>query len=49
MLNVYSDIAWTTGAEVVQWHYVTCGTREIRFYAMMEVLISSMDILPEYS
>jgi hypothetical protein len=49
MLYVYSDIARTTGAEVVKWHDVTGGTREIRFYTMIEVFIGSTDVLPEDS
>jgi hypothetical protein len=49
MLNVYSDIARTGGAEIVQWHDVTGGTREVRFYTMIEVFIGSTDIFPEDS
>jgi hypothetical protein len=48
MLNVYSDIARTGGAEIVQWHNVTCGTGEIRFYTMIEVFVGSTDIFSEY-
>lgn len=49
MLHMYSDVTGTSGAEIVQRHHVASGTREIRFYTMIEVLVGSMDILPEYS
>ena len=49
MLHMYSDVTGTSGAEIVQRHHVASGTREIRFYTMVEVLVGSMDILPEYS
>jgi hypothetical protein len=46
---MYSDVTGTRSAEMVQRHYVASGTREIRFYTMIEVLVGSMDILPKYS
>ena len=49
MLYMYSDVTGTSGAEIVQRHHVASGAGEIRFYTMIEVLVCSMDILPEYS
>jgi hypothetical protein len=49
MLNMDSDIARTSGAEIIQWHNVTGGTGEIRFDTMIEVFIGSTDVFPEDS
>jgi hypothetical protein len=49
MLNVYSDIARTGGAEIVQWHDVTGRAGEIRFDTMIEVFVGSTDVFPEDS
>jgi hypothetical protein len=49
MLNVYSDIARTGGAEIVKWHYVACGTRKVRFDTMVEVFVGSTDVFAKYS
>lgn len=49
MLYVDSDIARATGAEIIQWHYVACGTGEVRFYTVIEVFVGSTDIFPEDS
>jgi len=43
------DVTWTIGAEIVQWDFMTCGTREIRFDTMIEVFIGSTDIFAEHS
>jgi hypothetical protein len=48
MLDVYSDIARTGGAEIIQRHNVTGGTGEIRFYTMIEVFVGSTDVFSEY-
>lgn len=49
MLHMDGEVTRTSGAQMMQWHYVTCGTGKIRFDAMENVFVGSTDVFAKHS